>query len=178
MNEQERGNKGVDLWSSIFSSEMGRVSARMNRRGIWWLIPWPLISHRSYIGFWYWRWVFVARIYSHCKRYPSTHIFREFFTLHPYKKVKLLFLFFPPGTWIPVICATLSVQCQSLLPRPALSHHLPSCPSLALWRRVSVNQEILSATKPCRTKTLYGQHGCTQLIFQASRHLDLFSRAA
>lgn len=38
-----------------------------------------------------------------------------------------------------------------------------------------MNQEILSVTELCKTKTLYGQHGWTQLIFQASRHLDLFS---
>jgi len=28
---------------------------------------------------------------------PHTHVLRELFSLHPSKKAKLLFLFFPPG---------------------------------------------------------------------------------
>ena len=41
-----------------------------------------------------------------------THVFRELFSLHPCKKTKLFFLFFPLGTWTPVIRAALSVQCR------------------------------------------------------------------
>lgn len=40
------------------------------------------------------------------------HVFREL-SLRPYKKAKLLFLVFPLGTWIPVICTTLFIQCRS-----------------------------------------------------------------
>lgn len=60
---------------------------------------------------------------------------------------------------------------QSPLSRPALLLHLHSCPCGAH----PVNQEVLSVTTLCRTETLYGQHECTQLIFQASRQMDLFS---
>lgn len=129
---------------------------------MWWLILWSLISHRSYPGSRHWQWVFVARIYSHCNRSHHTHVFRELFSLHPYKTAKLLFLY--------VLCCQFSLG-QSRLSRPALLHHLHSCPSLALWSR-PVNQEVVSL---CRTKTLYGQHECMQLTFQASRHEGLFS---
>lgn len=132
---------------------------------MWWLILWPLISHRSYIGFRHWQSVFVARIYSHCNRSHHTHVFRELFSLHPYKRAKLLFLYVPHCQF--------SLG-QSQLSRPALLLHLHSCPSLALWSR-PVNQEVLSVTSLCRTEPSYGQHECTQLTLQASRQMDLFS---
>lgn len=131
-----------------------------------WLILWPLISHRSYIGFRHCQWVFVARICSHCNRSHYTYVFRELFCLHPYKKEKLLFL--------SVLYCQFSLG-QSQLSRLALLHHRHSCLSLALWSKPSVNQEVLSVTTLCRTETLYGQHECTQLIFHTSRQTDLFS---
>lgn len=103
---------------------------------------------------------------SRCDRCHHTHVFRELFSLHPYKKAKLLLL--------SVLLCQFSLG-QSQLSRPALMHHLHSCPSLALWSRPFVNQEVLSVTTLCRTKTLYGQHECMQLIFQASRHVGLLS---
>lgn len=114
-----------------------------------------------YIGFRHWQWVFVARIYSHCNRSHHIHVFRELLSLQPHKKAKLLFLY--------VQHCQLSLH-QSRLSRPALLHHLHSHPSLALWSRPSVNQEVLSVTTLCRTKTSSGQ-----LAFQASRQMDLFS---
>lgn len=132
---------------------------------MWWLILWPLISHRSSIGFRHCQWEFVARIYSHCNRSHHTYVFRELFFLHPYKKAKLLLLSV--------------LHCQFNLGQSALKISpiapSPFFPSRALWSRPSENQEVLSVTVLCRTETLYRQHECTQLTFHASRQMDLFS---
>lgn len=131
---------------------------------MWWLILWPLISHRSYLGSRHWQWVFVALQHCPIVTDATTHMFLESCSLYILtRKQNYSFCLY-------YSVSSVLVRVSS---RPALLHHLHSCPSLALWSRPFVNQEVLSVTTLCRTKTLYGQHECMQLIFQASRHVGL-----
>lgn len=49
---------------------------------MWWLILWPLISHRSYLGSRHWQWVFVALQHCPIVTDATTHMFLESCSLY------------------------------------------------------------------------------------------------
>lgn len=146
-----------------FPLQDGQGFCPYEKEEIWWLILRPLISCGAYTGFWHCQWMFAARVCSCCK----AHMFLEMTSCSvPIRKQNYCSYFshWDPGLqWYGTLSASL---------RLSLSCHFHSCLSLTLWRKESVNQEILPDTKLFRAKTLCG---CTQLLPQASRRFNQFS---